>query len=103
MLLGVLIFFPPFIDVPAPLVSAFRLFLFLKDFFKKICFIYVNTLSQSDPITEGCKPPCGCWELNSGPLEEQPVLLTAEPSLQPWLYHFLTLYGSPVIALGLGL
>ena len=27
--------------------------------------------------------PCGCWELNWGPLEEQPVLLTAETSLQP--------------------
>jgi hypothetical protein len=26
--------------------------------------------------------PCGCWELNSGPLEEQSVLLTSEPSLQ---------------------
>jgi hypothetical protein len=37
----------------------------------------------SDPITDGCKLPCGCWELNSGPLEEQPVLLTAEPTLQP--------------------
>jgi hypothetical protein len=37
----------------------------------------------SDPITDGCEPPCGCWELNSGPLEEQSVLLTTEPSLQP--------------------
>ena len=35
-----------------------------------------------DPITDGCEPPCGCWELNSGPLEEQAVLLTSEPSLQ---------------------
>ena len=34
-----------------------------------------------DFITDGCEPPCGCWELNSGPLEEQAVLLTAEPSL----------------------
>ena len=25
----------------------------------------------------------GCWELNSGPLGEQTVLLTSEPSLQP--------------------
>ena len=32
-------------------------------------------------ITDGCKLPCGCWELNSGPLEEQAMLLTAEPSL----------------------
>jgi hypothetical protein len=36
----------------------------------------------SDPITDGCEPPCGCWDLNSEPLEEQSVLLTAEPSLQ---------------------
>lgn len=28
--------------------------------------------------------PCGFWELNQGPLEEQPVLLTVKPSsLQP--------------------
>jgi hypothetical protein len=32
-----------------------------------------------DPITDGCEPPCSCWELNSGPLEEQSVLLTSEP------------------------
>ena len=25
----------------------------------------------------------GCWDLNSGPLEEQSVLLITEPSLQP--------------------
>jgi hypothetical protein len=29
---------------------------------------------------------CVCWELNSGPLEEQSVLLTIEPSLQPIAY-----------------
>jgi hypothetical protein len=34
-----------------------------------------------------CEPPCGCWELNSGPLGEQSVLLTSEPSLQS--YNFL--------------
>ena len=33
-------------------------------------------------ITDGCEPPCGCWELKSGSLEEQSVILTAEPSLQ---------------------
>ena len=27
-----------------------------------------------DPITDGCEPPCGCWDLNSGPLEEQSAL-----------------------------
>jgi hypothetical protein len=34
---------------------------------------------------DGCEPPCGCWDLNSGPSEEQSVLLTAEPSIQPFL------------------
>jgi hypothetical protein len=38
---------------------------------------------KSDLIMGGCEPPCGCWKLNSGPLEEQSVLLTAEPSLWP--------------------
>jgi hypothetical protein len=42
---------------------------------------------KSDPITDGCEPPCGCWELNSGPLE---VLLTTEPSLQPRVLAALT-------------
>jgi hypothetical protein len=31
-----------------------------------------------DPITDGCEPL-----VIAGPLENQPVLLTAEPSLQP--------------------
>ena len=39
--------------------------------------------SALDLITDGCEPPCGCWELNSGLLEEEPLLLTSEPSLQP--------------------
>ena len=34
-----------------------------------------------DLNVDGCEPPCGCWELNSEPLEVQPVLLTSEPSL----------------------
>ena len=37
---------------------------------------------EEDPMTDGSDPPCGCWELNSEPLEEQPVLLNAEPPLQ---------------------
>ncbi|ERE86056.1 histone deacetylase 2-like protein [Cricetulus griseus] len=34
-----------------------------------------------DLTTDGCEPPCGYWELNSGPLEEQPVLLASGLSL----------------------
>jgi hypothetical protein len=30
-------------------------------------------------VTYSCKPLCECWELNPDPLEEQSVLLTAEP------------------------
>ena len=33
-------------------------------------------------VKDGCEPLCGCWEWDLGPLEEQPVLLTTEPSLQ---------------------
>ena len=36
-----------------------------------------------DLIIDGCEPPYGCWELNSGFLEEQAMLLPSEPSLQP--------------------
>jgi hypothetical protein len=62
------------------------LFFFFKDLF--ILYMWVHCLQTqqkraSDPITDGCEPPCGNWELNSGPLEEQSVLLITEPSLQP--------------------
>jgi len=43
---------------------------------------------REHPITDGCEPPCGFWESNSGPLEEQKVLLTTEPSLQPEICTF---------------
>jgi hypothetical protein len=60
--------------------------------------MYMSTLSISsdtlfDPITDGCEPPCGYWDLNSGPLEEQSVLLIIEPSLQsPLLFILLPPY-----------
>jgi hypothetical protein len=37
-------------------------------------------MGASDIITDDCEPSCGCWDLNSGPLEEQSVFITAEPS-----------------------
>jgi hypothetical protein len=44
--------------------------------------MYIHTPEEVlDPITDGCELPCECWELNSGPLEEQAVLLKTEPSL----------------------
>ena len=31
---------------------------------------------ESDFVMDGCELPCGCWDLNSGPLEEQSGVLT---------------------------
>jgi hypothetical protein len=33
-------------------------------------------------VIDSYELPRGCWELNLGPLKEQPVLLMAEPSFQ---------------------
>ena len=46
----------------------------------------------TDLITDGCEPPYGCWDLGSGPPEEQSVLLTTESSHQPLSMRFLVLY-----------
>ena len=56
---------------------------------------------MSDPlgtgIVAGCELPPGCWERNTGGLEEQPVPLTAEPFLQTFGIIFLkTLIGYTV-------
>ena len=37
--------------------------------------------SPRTEATDRCELPRGCWELNPGPLEEQPVFLTTEPSV----------------------
>ncbi|XP_013201846.1 E3 ubiquitin-protein ligase NEDD4 isoform X1 [Microtus ochrogaster] len=39
--------------------------------------------SPGSEATDGCEPPCGCWELNPGSLEEDHLLLSDEPYLQP--------------------
>ena len=41
-------------------------------------------------VTDGCELPCGYGESNLGPLGDQPVLLTVEPSSQP-MYYILIL------------
>jgi hypothetical protein len=65
---------------------------FLKNFYLCIwvhCSCQTHQKRASDPITDGFEPPCGCWELNPGPLEEQSVLLAAESSLQAQGYCLL--------------
>ena len=42
-------------------------------------------------IIDGCESPRGCWELNSGPWEEQSMLLTSEPSSQPVIFTIIVL------------
>ena len=86
----------------------YQTFLFVfKDLFIYYMLVHCSCLQTpqkraSDLITDGCEPPCGCWELNSGPLEGQSVLLTAEPSRQP-IYSVLIVncsYLDPVCLYG---
>jgi hypothetical protein len=39
--------------------------------------------SPGTRVTDDFEAPYGFWDSNQGPLEEQPVLITTEPSLQP--------------------
>jgi hypothetical protein len=79
---------PPFQTNPLPVLSLPSLVNSFCYFFLKIYLLHVSTLyclqtpqkRASGLITDGCEPPYGCWDLNSGPSE---VLLTTEPSLQP--------------------
>ena len=79
-------------------ISRALLFIFYFNFILHGCFVstYVcNTCTQcpwkpgrsvGSPrtgVTDGCEPPCGCWESYLGPVEEQPVSLVTEQSLQP--------------------
>jgi hypothetical protein len=79
-----------------------KFFFFLTNIFLFISCMWVHQKRALDPITDGCEPPCGCWGLNSGPLE-QSVLLTAESSLQPCskflmlCYHF-SMYSSVILS-----
>ena len=60
------------------------------------CCLQTHQKRTSDPITDGCEPPCGCWELNSGPLEEQAASALNHwaispapiPIFQAPLFHF---------------
>jgi hypothetical protein len=64
----------------------FLFFFFLLRFIYYYMYVHCSYLQTPqkrvpDLIADGCEPPCGCWDLNSGPSEEQSALLTAEPSL----------------------
>ena len=42
-----------------------------------------------DLITDGCKPPCGFWKLNSGTLEDRAMIFNTEQSLHAYLRNFI--------------
>ena len=47
-----------------------------------VCLLTMKVKRRSQIVTGSCESPCGCWESNLDPLEEHPVLLTTESSLQ---------------------
>jgi hypothetical protein len=49
--------------------------------------------------SDGFTAPSGCWEPNPGALQEQRVLLTTGPSLQPFLCGLYWFSGSQVVRL----
>lgn len=52
-------------------------------------YIPARLKKASDFITHGYNPPWSCWELISGPLEEQPMYLSTESSLSPFHLAFI--------------
>jgi len=47
-----------------------------------------RTLAPLELELQSCARPCGFWGLDLGPLEEQSVLFTIEPPLQPHVFTF---------------
>lgn len=44
--------------------------------------------SLGNRLRDGCGPLSGCWKLDQSLLEGQPVILTTEPPLQPYIHNF---------------
>lgn len=72
------------------------LILFLKIiYFHFMCIGVLPVWGIQSPgtgVTDQCELPCVCWKLDLGPVEEQLVFLTCEPSLQPlWWISYLVI------------
>jgi hypothetical protein len=70
----------------------FSFFFFFKIYLMCIhCCLQTYQKRASDPFTDGCEPPCGCWVLNSRPLGRlsSPRLVIFE-ALWYWLLSVLT-------------
>jgi hypothetical protein len=64
-----------------------HLFIFMLRRLPTLMFLSVE--SPGTGIADSCELPWWCWELNWRPLEEHPVLLTIELSLQPYYLNTL--------------
>ena len=53
--------------------------------------------SPGTGVTDSFELLCGCWKLNSGPLEKQSVLITTEPSHQSPILFCLVWFGFVVL------
>lgn len=66
-----------------------------------VCRVHAWCLRKPEECTgsDGCDLPGGFQETNTGSPEEQPGLLTPEPSLQPWnlLFVFLACEGEVTV------
>ena len=62
--------------------------IYLSNVYQYAVAVLTHQKATMDPITDGYEPPCGCWELNSGPQEEQTVLLVTLSFLQPTFHVF---------------
>lgn len=57
-----------------------------------VCHVHLMQRSVTAPLDlplQSCELPHWCWELNSGPLQEQQELLTIKPFLQTPLPNVL--------------
>ena len=77
------------------LASTLVSFIFLMIFVLCVLLFYLHTClcegvrSAAGRVTVSYALPCECWELNPGPREEQPVLLTIDPSLPSLGFSFV--------------
>jgi hypothetical protein len=74
--IGVVFVFPDRVSPCNSLICPGIHFFFFKDLFIYYKYVHCSCLQthqkrESDLVTDGCEPPCGCWDLNSGPSEEQ--------------------------------
>lgn len=47
-------------------------------------------------VTDGCEPPCGCWESTSNLLDEELGVLATESCLQPSTASYFNLVTAPI-------